>query len=236
MKRWLLRIAVILSALAVLASGGWWGWQTFWSSDQFPAAVKEGIETEDFSTAERLKRWGTDTEMWRREDSGKQVYETIQNDDIPRLRELCQVGLPMDPGGIDRYTPLHFAVSYSKPEAVKVLLAAGARVNARDGAGSTPLHYAYMADPQIVTALIDAGAEVNATDNRGYTPLDVAFSVQELTEGSPLRGVYPGIPLLKAAGARANKTWLYNVPDFDPGTLFPAAEPPPADAARGSRE
>jgi len=71
-KRRLLRIAVILSALAVAASGSWYIWREFYSAEQFRAAVVEGIETGDLSRAERLKKWGADTEVWRIKDSGGQ--------------------------------------------------------------------------------------------------------------------------------------------------------------------
>jgi ankyrin repeat protein len=74
-------------------------------------------------------------------------------------------------------TPL-FGVS--NEEKVKLLLSAGADVNARDtssglGRGSTPLHVV-VAKPypdyiDIAKALIDGGADVNAKRNDGTTPL-----------------------------------------------------------------
>ena len=73
MKKHLLRIAVVLCALAVLAVGTWWVWRAYYSAEQFRAAVKEGIASGDFSRAERLKAWGADTGPWREEDSGEQL-------------------------------------------------------------------------------------------------------------------------------------------------------------------
>ena len=56
-------------------------------------------------------------------------------------------------------------------EAVKQLLANGADVNAKDGDGATPLHYA--TDREIAELLIANGANVNAKDGDGETPLDL---------------------------------------------------------------
>jgi ankyrin repeat protein len=60
---------------------------------------------------------------------------------------------------------------------VKVLLDAGANVNAVDRLGRTPLHYAAAQgfDP-IVEALRQAGAKVDDKDNQGNTPADLATS------------------------------------------------------------
>ena len=79
MKRWLLRVSVLLCALAVLAVGGWWAWREWFSAEQFRAAMAEGIETGDFSKAERLKPWGADTELWREKDSEDAFLQAALN-------------------------------------------------------------------------------------------------------------------------------------------------------------
>ncbi|MDQ0462374.1 ankyrin repeat protein [Caulobacter ginsengisoli] len=55
------------------------------------------------------------------------------------------------------------------PEVVRLLIAAGANVNARDNEGSAPLHKTWNAE--IARLLIEAGAEVDARDNLDRTPL-----------------------------------------------------------------
>jgi ankyrin repeat protein len=60
------------------------------------------------------------------------------------------------------------------PEALKVLLAAGADVNAVDHFGYTPLHYAAtidFGDSATATALLRAGANPNIKDKKGMTAL-----------------------------------------------------------------
>jgi ankyrin repeat protein len=63
--------------------------------------------------------------------------------------------------------------SIRRGETIRVLIEAGAFVNAKKSDGRTPLMYAlrYSSTPEIVTPLIEAGADVNARDGRGYTPL-----------------------------------------------------------------
>ena len=64
----------------------------------------------------------------------------------------------------------------SNPEAITVLVKAGANVNARDNNGCTPLFYAALANsnPEVLTVLVKAGADVNARDKNECTPLMVA--------------------------------------------------------------
>ena len=71
-------------------------------------------------------------------------------------------------------TALRRAIS---PKALKLLIDAGADVNARGHGGSAAMHclardYSEYFDPiEMLKILIDAGADVNARDNNGVTPL-----------------------------------------------------------------
>jgi ankyrin repeat protein len=71
-------------------------------------------------------------------------------------------------------TPLIWASFQECPEMVRMLLRAGADVNAKDALGSTALVWASMSerdDAQTVAALLDAGASVNVQTKMGETPL-----------------------------------------------------------------
>jgi ankyrin repeat protein len=71
-------------------------------------------------------------------------------------------------------TPLHNAAWYQHPELVKVLIEAGADLDAKNSAKKTPLHFVARRNIKIAKMLIDAGADVNAEDEDGKTPWDYA--------------------------------------------------------------
>jgi hypothetical protein len=69
-------------------------------------------------------------------------------------------------------TPLHMAACERLLPAVRLLVAAGAEVDARDQAGVTPLMFAAGRDDEgVVVALLAAGADVDAQDVDGSTGL-----------------------------------------------------------------
>jgi uncharacterized protein len=84
------------------------------------------------------------------------------------------------PGGL---TPLLYAARDGRTEAAKILVDAGADIEAVDPNGVTPLLMA-IADNQVATArlLIDRGAKINVTDWYGRTPLWTAVEVRNMDE------------------------------------------------------
>lgn len=62
-------------------------------------------------------------------------------------------------------------------DAVKVLVSAGADVNAVNDAGETPLHFGAQASDDIVKFLAAKGAKLDAKDKKGRTPVDMAMGV-----------------------------------------------------------
>ena len=90
---------------------------------------------------------------------------------------------------------LHQAVEGGDLARVKQLLAAGAEINATDGAGRTPLHFAtgvvyggvggHAGHPEIARLLIETGADLSLQNKDGATPLHIGFALygyQEFTE------------------------------------------------------
>lgn len=82
------------------------------------------------------------------------------------------------PGGM---TPLLFAARDGRLDAARVLLDAGANVNAADPNGMTPLLMAITnAQLPVAQLLVDRGADVQAADWYGRTPLWAAVEVRNL--------------------------------------------------------
>ena len=104
-----------------------------------------------------------------------QFAQLIRTNDLTALRTLAA-----SPGAGDvvdnlKNTPLHYAATYGSPEAVRILLKAGADPKARNQAGATPLLYAAWNLPK-TQLLVEKGADVNVAENDGVTPLIVAVS------------------------------------------------------------
>jgi ankyrin repeat protein len=105
-------------------------------------------------------------------------------------------------------TPLHYAAIYGSPEAVRILLNAGADPKARNQAGASSLVYAAWSFEK-TRLLVESGAEVNTAENGGVTPLMVAASVQGniatvrylIEKGADVRGLdgVQGDALMRAA-------------------------------------
>ncbi|KAJ3112980.1 hypothetical protein HDU96_003941 [Phlyctochytrium bullatum] len=68
-------------------------------------------------------------------------------------------------------TAMHLACLTGMPEMVKMLKEAGAEIDAVDGEGNSPLHYAIQNMPAMVAVLLEHGANPNAAGKNGLTPL-----------------------------------------------------------------
>lgn len=142
----------------------------------------------------------------------------------PKCLELVlPLRLPIDRSNHIGQTPLHLAASGGgDPEALRMLLSAGASVNVQDHEGATPLHrifssYEYRPDVEfpLFHTLVSAGADRTLKDKEGKTAFDRASELK-----------YPAeyLQLLDPAGAAAESfIWLGAPPHdaFLPRALTP---------------
>lgn len=121
-------------------------------------------------------------------------YRVIRQNDLAGLRTMAASKAAANAADDHGTTPLMHAAAIGSPEALKLLLQAGADVNAKNGLGVTALIFGAM-QPAKVKLLVDAGADVNAVSKLGRTPLMVAA-------GTP--GSVESVRLLLSKGANVN--------------------------------
>jgi ankyrin repeat protein len=112
-------------------------------------------------------------------------------------RTLIEAGAPVDVIATNdmRVQPLHSAAAGHNVEVCRLLLAAGAEVDARQAGGFTPLHAAAQnGDPEMVELFLSAGAgpEIRTDDGRTAAELaeeaahpDVARRLREVAAERP---------------------------------------------------
>lgn len=96
---------------------------------------------------------------------------------VEAARQLLDLDAPVDDASRNpmRVTPLHSAASGAHAEIVWLLVASGARVDARQRHGWTPLHAAAAnGDAESVRALLSGGASPDIANDDGHTARDLA--------------------------------------------------------------
>jgi hypothetical protein len=109
-------------------------------------------------------------------------------------------------------TALHFAILFNRPPIIKLLIAAGAEIDARDAEGLTPLHYCVMEpwatdSPTITEILLDAGADLQSRDNRGRTPLMFAI---DCSSSGPIRFLLEKGACLESRNSSEEESIVYS--------------------------
>ncbi|MCT4635232.1 MAG: ankyrin repeat domain-containing protein, partial [Rickettsiales bacterium] len=110
----------------------------------------------------------------------KEWFETVGHP--TKMKEFLEkhpnfdVNIPNDVGK----SAAHILAENLKPTSMKLLMDHGARINALDMDGNTPLHYAVRSDnKRAVEDLVKRGANINvANPKTGKTPIDVSHDVR----------------------------------------------------------
>jgi ankyrin repeat protein len=126
-----------------------------------------------------------------------QIADAAMRGDTAKVRQLLKQGADVNAAQGDGMTALHWAAQRGDLDEAKMLLYAGARLEASTRNGSyTPLHVASrVGKVSVIKALLQAGANANAaTSSGGATPLHFAAG-----QGNP-----DAITALVAAGAKVD--------------------------------
>jgi Ankyrin repeats (3 copies) len=103
-----------------------------------------------------------------------ELAEAVAKQKLSKVEKLLKPGAAVDGVYLEERTALFYAASQGDEALVGRLLDLGAKVDARDESGATPL-LAAVRNPatrwSTVKALLDKGADVNVADKAGRTPL-----------------------------------------------------------------
>jgi ankyrin repeat protein len=140
-----------------------------------PVALAAACEIGDGARAREIRARHPDVVARLSARERRRPADAAQDDDLRALAALLDAGWPVDARGQHDATPLHWAAWHGSLAAVRLLLARGAPLDARDrDYGGTPLTWALRAcvhgwHPErgdyagVVRALLDAGAARPAT-------------------------------------------------------------------------
>ncbi len=174
------------------------------------------------------------------------IHEAVEQGDIEAVREI--LGTSPDQVGIKdarNNMPLHLAASGGNLEIVKMLVEAGADVNAGDNENDTPLHISAMDTSKAAISyyLLEHGASVNYEDQFKTTPFhfaaiggDIALISLMLDKGANVNAANANriTPLCYAAGRRhPEAVRLLLSKGADINHIKNHGERPVFDAARG---
>jgi ankyrin repeat protein len=183
-----------------------------WGRTPLHIATNEGHK----EVVELLVTKGADVNA-KEEDGWTPLFRAVGQGHKEMVELLIAKGADVDAKGDDGRTPLDWAVDLGYTEitdllrkhagktseelfalfkaaakgnieAVKQHLDGGADVNAKDGGGWTPLHFAaWFGHTEVAELLIAKGADVNAKDHTGRTPLNEAIETNQTKTADLLR-------------------------------------------------
>ncbi len=105
-------------------------------------------------------------------DNHAELFQAIRNGDLGVIRSARSTGM-LEARDSRGATPLMYAAAFGSIDAIKMLIEAGADVNAKNNFGATALLWCAR-DGEKARLLIEHGADVNARSKQGRTPLMLA--------------------------------------------------------------
>lgn len=123
------------------------------------------------------------------------------------VQQAIRAGVDLEAGDEEGLTALHHAAARGRTNVARALIEAGARVDARDSCGRTPLILASA--PEMISLLVDAGADVNARDEEENTAVHVAIE-EDLPETLRTLLTCGADPDARFSGVSPHSTWRPN--------------------------
>jgi uncharacterized protein len=108
---------------------------------------------------------------------GLDIFEAASLGYLQQLRECARDAAQLNSRSKDGFTALHFACFFHQPQAVRMLIAAGAEVDvvAANPMKVMPLHSAASSrNLEAARLLLEHGAAVNARQHGGWAPIHAA--------------------------------------------------------------
>jgi ankyrin repeat protein len=102
------------------------------------------------------------------------------DDDVAQAERLLAAGMDPNRGDVDGFTPLHLAAQQGALSAARLLLDHGARVDAVDRFGNTPLWTAVFNSRgcgDLIALLRERGANPSHRNHSGLTPAALARKI-----------------------------------------------------------
>ena len=114
-----------------------------------------------------------------------ELHQAVIDGNLMLVNTLISNGADVNEKDNNSFSPLHYATqefSTKKEcfEITKILLQAGANIEARDENGNTPLSnavYWFRGDPSLVNLLLEKGADKFNKNNYGVSPYSLAESI-----------------------------------------------------------
>jgi ankyrin repeat protein len=142
---------------------------------------------------------GADVNLGNDNEFETALFNAANNGQVGPVKRLLAAGANVELADIEGFTPLYLASYEGYAEVVRLLLAAGAKTDTRNGKGDwSPLQTAAeQGHADVVRELVAAGADVNQRSKRGSTP--VYFAAK-----SGKKAADDIIKMLAVAGADVN--------------------------------